>query len=145
MKRESPVLCVDVAVITTEKPTLILLIRRAHDPDGGKLALPGGHMEKNDLSVAAAASRELIEETWLRVGYGRLKFLTFLDAPNRDPRERIISVVFTVNAAPHLLHKCRAQSDAAEIVIRDLLSIKPEEMALDHYKVSELLRHGGGK
>ncbi len=143
MERESPVLCVDVAVCSPDKK-FVLLIRRAYDPDAGKLALPGGHFDMTDESVARAAARELEEETGVTMLPDQLEFLTFLDAPNRDPRGRVISAVYVARKIPiNVLRQCRAGSDAKEIVIRELGSIKPEEMAFDHYRVIELLKHGG--
>lgn len=139
MERERPVLCVDIAIYGKTK---ILLIRRAHAPDTGKLALPGGHFEMSDTSVVCAAARELTEETGFGVPSYTLKFLTFLDAPNRDPRARVISAVFILYIPDMLLDQFpfHAGSDAKEIVIRDIWSIKPEEMALDHYRVIEMLK-----
>lgn len=44
----------------------VLLIRRANkagDPEGGKWAIPGGHVDPDDPLVEDAAYRELFEET----------------------------------------------------------------------------------
>ena len=58
------------AVITDENGRL-LLVRRAHDPGRGTWSLPGGRIEPGE-SAAAAAGREVREETGLVVQVGEL-------------------------------------------------------------------------
>jgi acetyl-CoA carboxylase carboxyl transferase subunit beta len=48
----------------------LLLVRRAHDPEAGRWTLPGGRVEAGE-SPAAAAAREVAEETGLEVAVGR--------------------------------------------------------------------------
>jgi 8-oxo-dGTP diphosphatase len=48
----------------------LLLVRRAHDPEAGRWTLPGGRVEPGE-SPAAAAAREVAEETGLEVAVGR--------------------------------------------------------------------------
>ncbi len=47
-----------------------LLVRRARDPEAGRWTLPGGRAEPGE-SPAAAAAREVAEETGLEVTVGR--------------------------------------------------------------------------
>lgn len=49
------------------KGSAMLVLRRAHPPRIGYLDIPGGFMEANE-TIEAAARRELLEETGLRVG-----------------------------------------------------------------------------
>ncbi len=69
----------------------LLLIRRAAAPFAGHWALPGGFVDI-DEDLEAAARRELAEETGLTVG--PLRQLGTWGTPGRDPRERVISVVY---------------------------------------------------
>lgn len=88
-----PMLTVDTVVLTHEPTPSLLLVQRANPPFAGGWALPGGFVEEGE-SVAAAASRELEEETGLRVG--SLELLGVYDTPGRDPRGWSVSVVYVV-------------------------------------------------
>lgn len=69
----------------------VLLVERGIEPYKGKWAFPGGFL-KMDESAEEGALRELKEETELDGGYIR-QFYTF-SAPDRDPRERVITIAF---------------------------------------------------
>ena len=68
----------------------VLLIQRGIEPFKGKWAFPGGFM-KIDETAEECARRELEEETGLK-NISVEQFYTFSDV-NRDPRERVITVV----------------------------------------------------
>lgn len=69
----------------------VLLIERGIDPYKGCWAFPGGFLNM-DESAEQGALRELKEETGLTGAYIE-QFQTFSE-PNRDPRERIITIAF---------------------------------------------------
>ncbi|MBD5358819.1 MAG: NUDIX hydrolase [Bacteroides sp.] len=69
----------------------ILLIQRGIEPYKGKWALPGGFL-KPDESAEEGALRELKEETGLEYAYIE-QFHTY-SIPNRDPRERVITIAY---------------------------------------------------
>lgn len=69
----------------------VLLIERGIEPYKEKWAFPGGFV-KIDESCEEGALRELREETGLTGAYIE-QFHTFSD-PNRDPRERVITVAY---------------------------------------------------
>ena len=69
----------------------VLLVERGIEPYKGKWAFPGGFVQM-DESCEEGALRELQEETGLTGAYIE-QFHTFSD-PNRDPRERVITVAF---------------------------------------------------
>lgn len=95
-KYPRPALTVDAIVIarkavsSPQSPASLLLIQRKSDPYKGKWALPGGFVDIHE-TVKEAAARELKEETGVE-GINLEQFQVF-DAPDRDPRERTISVV----------------------------------------------------
>lgn len=97
-----PSVTADVIVYNT-KTNKILLIERKNEPYKGRWAFVGGffnsedhHGEKQDESVLHAAARELKEEVGLSVPLYNFFFVKILDKPNRDPRGRVVSVVYAV-------------------------------------------------
>jgi len=145
-----PTLLVVDLVVTVDWED-VLLIRRGIPPHMDKLVFPGGHVDaedpeheiKADESVPHAAARELKEETGLIVDPKDLTFLTFFDAPIRDERKdaRRISAALTVNLKKADIAGARADSDAKELIIRSLASIRQKELGFDHWKAIPLLRH----
>lgn len=69
----------------------VLLIERGREPYKGKWAFPGGFLEM-DETAEQGARRELMEETHMRPDYIE-QFHCFTE-PDRDPRERVISIAF---------------------------------------------------
>jgi 8-oxo-dGTP diphosphatase len=92
VKNRGPALTVDVVALAGEPPRQrILLIERGGEPFAGSWALPGGFVESGER-VAAAAARELREETAIEAG--PLELLGVYDTPGRDPRGPTVSVVY---------------------------------------------------
>lgn len=69
----------------------LLLIQRGTPPYQGDWALPGGQV-RYDESLETAVQRELKEETNVHVNY--LEQLYTYGAPDRDPRNRVVSVAY---------------------------------------------------
>lgn len=128
-----PAVTVDVAVFTVLAGQLaVVLVRRAAWPHAGKWALPGGFVDI-DESLKRAAWRELREETGLNAGY--LEQLGAFGRPDRDPRERVITVVYIALAGADRI-ELRAGSDARDA--RLFLLDELPELAFDH---AMILRH----
>ncbi|MDL2235678.1 NUDIX hydrolase [Christensenellaceae bacterium OttesenSCG-928-L17] len=113
-KYRRPSVTVDVAVFTYFADKLhVLLVRRKNHPFIGQWALPGGFVEF-DEEIAAAAQRELFEETG--VSGVPLAEVGVFGAPGRDPRTRVVSVAH-VACAPRASFSVRAGDDAAEAAL----------------------------
>jgi 8-oxo-dGTP diphosphatase len=107
-----PAVTTDVVIFTLSADALnVLLVRRANPPFQNQWALPGGFVEiGEDLEVCAL--RELREETGVTGVF--LEQLYTFGAPQRDPRERVITVAYYALVPMDRLH-LRAASDAREV------------------------------
>ena len=125
-------LTADIVVFSAiDGVTHVLLIRRADDSDAfpGDWALPGGHTERHETS-RQAATRELAEETGIRVHPDHLVQVGIYDQPDRDPRDRVISVAYTV-ALPEAPPPT-AGDDAADAQWTPLDTALDMALAFDH-------------
>ena len=106
-----PALTVDCVVFGFDEGDLkVLLIQRDLEPFAGRWALPGGFVRVEE-SLDDAARRELVEETGLKGIF--LEQLYTFGRPDRDPRERVVSVAYyaLVSLAEH---RPRAATDARQ-------------------------------
>jgi 8-oxo-dGTP diphosphatase len=91
-KYPHPAVTADCVVFAIENHELfVLLVERGNEPFKGCWAFPGGFMNM-DETTEECARRELQEETGLQVQ--ELKQVGAFSAVHRDPRERVISVVY---------------------------------------------------
>ena len=130
-----PAVTVDVIVFTVLGGNVeVLLIKRAEWPHTGKWAIPGGFVEI-DESLKRAALRELREETGVKAGV--LEQLGAFGHPERDPRERVITVAY-IALLPSDQLQFEAGSDAQDaqlFAVDDL-----PEVAFDHSKIMRRAR-----
>lgn len=126
-------LSVDAVVFGYEAETIsILLVKRKYEPFKGKWAIPGGFVLNNE-SLEEAVQRELMEETGIHINY--LEQLYTFGNPERDPRNRVVSVAYFGLIKPSTF-KIVADTDAEEVQwfkITDLPSL-----SFDHADILKL-------
>jgi len=125
-----PALTVDCVVFGLDEDDLkVLLIERDGPPFSGRWALPGGFVELGE-TLEHAAERELREETGLERVY--LEQLYTFGAPDRDPRERVVTVAYY--ALVRLSeHRVQAATDARRAAWFALDDTPP--LAFDHARI----------
>lgn len=127
---ERPALTTDCVVFGLDENDLkILLIQRDIEPFEGEWALPGGFIRVGE-SVDDCARRELEEETGLKNIF--LEQLYSFGAPDRDPREHVVTVAYyaLVNLIEHAPQAATDARNAAWFALDDLPSL-----AFDHNKI----------
>ena len=102
----------------------VLLIERGIEPYKGRWAFPGGFL-KMDETAEEGALRELKEETGLESAY--IEQLHTFSNPNRDPRERVITIAYYALVK---IQEVKGGDDAASARWFPLDEIPP--LAFDH-------------
>ncbi len=120
----------DIALFTVRSGKLqILLVERGCDPYIGSWALPGGFIQPNE-SAEQAAVRELAEEAAIHSDVYLEQLATF-SAPERDPRMRVVTIVYT-SLVPDLPDPCSG-TDAADTRWFPVTAVPP--LAFDHDQI----------
>ncbi|HEY8480711.1 MAG TPA: NUDIX domain-containing protein [Spirillospora sp.] len=120
---------VDLVVLTVREQRLCALRwRRDREPYKGAWSLPGGFIQLDeDLPVAAA--RLMAERAGLADVRIHLEQLATYGYPDRDPRQRVVSVAY-LGLAPNLPASSRSQ--VLWTAVDDLLK---ERAAFDHRRI----------
>lgn len=128
-----PAVTTDIVIFTIRDRKLkLLLIRRGGEPYRGKWALPGGFVQEGE-GLDEAARRELEEETGVSGVF--LEQLYTFGKPDRDPRERVITVAY-YTLVPSDKLQLRAATDA-EAVGWFAMDELPE-LAFDHAEIVKM-------
>jgi 8-oxo-dGTP diphosphatase len=141
---EKPSITVDVAVCTIFNGSLqVLLIKRAFPPFKNYWAIPGGFVSIEKMeSLEEAAQRKLEEETGIEGVY--FEQLKTYGEPSRDPRMRVITVVYYALAPYRQLSSI--ESGSSDQTKWFPLEGIPEKMAFDHTTIlTDLLTRLRGK
>ncbi len=108
----------------------ILLIQRKYEPYKNSWAIPGGFVLP-DESLENAVIRELQEETGITVNY--LEQLYSFGEPDRDPRQRVISIAYFGMVKTSQFQELKASTDAENAA---WFSIKKlPTLAFDHKQI----------
>ncbi|ACY95794.1 MULTISPECIES: NUDIX hydrolase [Thermomonospora] len=120
---------VDLVVLTVREQRLCALTwRRDRPPYEGCWSLPGGFIQLDeDLPVAAA--RLMAERAGLADVRIHLEQLATYGYPDRDPRQRVVSVAY-LGLAPDLPASSRAQ-----VLWRSVDELDNERAAFDHRRI----------
>lgn len=113
-----------------EKKLKILLIQRDKEPFEGNWAIPGGFLEIEE-DLPDSAKRELKEETGVEV-QEVTQFQTF-GSPDRDPRERTVSVAFYAFVKSDAIDRLQSGSDARNAQWFDINDLP--SLAFDHDEI----------
>ncbi len=125
-----PAVTVDIVIFTIDDDDLkVLLIQRGIEPYEGMWALPGGFVAI-DESLRRAAWRELKEETGVHAAF--LEQLGAFGHPDRDPRERVITVAYYALIPADRL-ELKASTDAREARLFSMSDLP--ELVFDHAKI----------
>ena len=127
-KYPHPAVTADCIVFNREGDTIsVLLIKRKNEPYKDYWAFPGGFVNI-DESAEEAAIRELKEETGLEVS--RVEQLKAYSNPDRDPRERVITIAFIAEST---IKDVKGGDDAKEARWFDISNLPP--LAFDHEQI----------
>ncbi len=122
----NPTPTVDILIELVDRPERpLVLVERRNPPHGW--ALPGGFVDYGE-SVEAAARREALEETSLKVELVE-QFGVYSD-PGRDARQHTLSIVFIATARGVPI----AADDAKALDIFSLEAL-PAELCFDHGRI----------
>ena len=115
----------------------ILLVTRGKPPFEGKLAFPGGFVEYGEDPIKGCL-RELKEETNLD---GKdIELLTVRGDPNRDPRQHVVTIVYTLNVDSNAQPKGGDDAkDAKFYDLKNIIETQKNSMSFDHYSIIEEL------
>lgn len=114
---------------TSQDGLSILLIQRMLPPFEGEWALPGG-LVRDDESLETAVERELQEETGISINY--LEQLYSFGQPERDPRNRVISIAYYGLVKPNAF-RLNASTDASDAKWFNVNEYPP--LAFDHQEI----------
>lgn len=120
---------VDLVVLTVREQRLCALMwRRDQPPYDGCWSLPGGFVQL-DEDLPVAASRLMAERAGLADVRIHLEQLATYGYPDRDPRQRVVSVVY-LGLAPDLPASSRAQ-----VLWSPIDRLLYDEAAFDHRRI----------
>lgn len=145
-------------IVYDRRADKVLLIKRKHAPFKDHWAIVGGFFNSGDAdgvmdeSVRDAAIRELKEEVNIdvkkepKLGRFTFTFLTIQDKPNRDPRNRVVTMVYVCTIWDGAIDglNIKAQDDALEMKWFDRKDILDGKVPLAFDHLDSIQKHAKG-
>ena len=113
----------------------ILFVKRKNFPYRGKWALPGGFLDVGKVNTLRAAIRELKEETSLDIDPTNIVLEGVYSDPQRDPRDHVVSIVYSINLSQEYISMVKPDDDAADA--KFIKDIDMDNLAFDHKQILE--------
>jgi 8-oxo-dGTP diphosphatase len=125
----------NVLVLCDDK---VLLVKRGCEPDRGRWAFPGGHIELGE-DIEAGAFRELAEETGLSIRPESKRMGVIFERYNQHV---VFYFVVQLYLTEDQLPIVRGQDDAEEARWTSLGEAQGMELAFDHNKILGMALNG---
>lgn len=113
----------------------ILFVKRKNFPYRRKWALPGGFLDVGKENTLQAAIRELKEETSLDIDPTNIVLEGVYSDPQRDPRDHVVSIVYSINLSQEHISMVKPDDDAADA--KFIKDIDMDNLAFDHKQILE--------
>ncbi len=119
----------------------ILAIKRKHNPDAGKWALPGGFLNCQLETLEECGAREVGEETKVRVSPEDLNLVDVRSSPRRDSRQHVVDHGYSwfvpEDRQAEVYAKMEASDDAEGLEVVDTDWLLAQDIAFDHRLIIE--------
>jgi 8-oxo-dGTP diphosphatase len=119
----------------------VLAIKRKHNPDKGKWALPGGFLNCQLETLEQCGAREVGEETKVRVLWQELVLVDVRSSPRRDSRQHVVDHGYAWFVPPEredeVVSMAQACDDAEKVEIVDTEWLLTQDIAFDHRLIIE--------
>lgn len=119
----------------------ILAIKRKHNPDAGKWALPGGFLNCQLETLEECGAREVGEETKVPVSSAELILVDVRSSPRRDSRQHVVDHGYAWFVPPdreaEVYAKMEASDDAEGLEVLDTDWLLAQDIAFDHRLIIE--------
>jgi 8-oxo-dGTP diphosphatase len=117
----------------------ILAIKRKHDPDKGKWALPGGFLRCYLETLEGCVVRETKEEVKARPRHQDIRLVDVRSSPRRDSRQHVVDHGYSWfvpnERKAEVLAKIRAGDDAEQVILVETAWLLRQPIAFDHRKI----------
>ncbi len=119
----------------------ILAIKRKHNPDKGKWALPGGFLNCQLETLEECGARELSEEAKVEISPSDLFLIDVRSSPRRDSRQHVVDHGFgwlvPADREAEMVACMQFQDDAEALEVVETAWLLQQDIAFDHHLIIE--------